>query len=82
MTEASGKRKLTKLQIETLRAVEAGQVSQQNHGYGAFRIHGANPSVVGRMTSLGLVRWTKVIGGDAELTDAGRVALRNAPPHQ
>lgn len=67
--------KLTTLQIETLRAVEAGKVSQQNSGYGAWRIHGANPSVVGRLTSLGLVKWTKLIGGEAELTDAGSAAL-------
>lgn len=67
--------KLTKLQLETLALVRDGKVSQQNHGHGAWRIHGANPSVVGRLTSLGLVRWTKVIGGDAEMTEAGRDAL-------
>ncbi|MCW5711290.1 hypothetical protein [Shinella sp.] len=66
---------LTKLQLETLALVRDGKVSQRNHGHGAWRIVGANPSVVGRLTSLGLVRWTKVIGGDAELTTAGCDAL-------
>lgn len=71
--------KLTALQIETLKAVEAGKVSQQNSGYGAWRIHGANPSVVGRLASLGLIKWTKLVGGEAELTGAGRVALSAFP---
>lgn len=67
--------KLTALQLDTLALVRDGKVSQRNHGHGAWRIVGANPSVVGRLTSLGLVRWTRIIGGDAELTDAGRAAL-------
>lgn len=74
------RKKLTALQIETLKAVEAGKVSQENSGYGAWRIHGANPSVVGRLVSMGLVKWTKLIGGDAELTDAGQSSL-STPSH-
>lgn len=67
--------KLTALQLETLALIRDGKVSQQNHGHGAWRIVGANPSVVGRLVSLGLARWTKIIGGQAELTAAGRDAL-------
>ena len=67
--------KLTALQIDTLALIRDGKVEQHNHGHGAWRIHGANPSVVGRLVSLGLARWTKVIGGRAEPTDAGRDAL-------
>jgi hypothetical protein len=67
--------KLTKLQLGTLELIRDGKVSQEKHGYGAWRIHGASPSVVGRLVSLGFARWTKVIGGRAELTDAGRDAL-------
>ncbi|SKA20274.1 hypothetical protein [Consotaella salsifontis] len=66
---------MTPKQIEALRAVEAGEVYQHNCGSAAWRIFGASPTVVGRLTSMGLVRWTKVIGGKAELTDAGRAAL-------
>lgn len=69
---------LTALQIETLRLVSRGAVAQRNRGHGAWRIVGANPSVVGRLTALRLVEWTKVIGGDARLTDAGRDALAKA----
>jgi hypothetical protein len=67
--------KLTALQLETLMLIRDGKVSQKNYGHGAWRIVGANPSVVGRLTSLGLSRWTKIIGGNAELTEAGRDAL-------
>lgn len=69
---------LTALQIETLRLVSCGAVAHRNHGHGAWRIVGAHPSVVGRLISLGLVEWTKVIGGDARLTEAGRGALTKA----
>lgn len=68
----------TEKQIETLKLVAAGAVSQRNHGYSAWRVVGANPSVVGLLVSRGLVRWTEVIGGDAELTDAGRAAIAKA----
>ncbi|MFC3071526.1 hypothetical protein [Shinella pollutisoli] len=66
---------ITKLQLETLGLIRDGKVSQQRFGYGAWRIVGANPSAVGRLVSLGLARWTKVIGGDAQLTDVGHAAL-------
>ena len=67
--------KLTALQIDTLALIRDGKVEQRNHGHGAWRIHGANPSVVGRLVSLGLARWTKWVGGAAELTEAGRSAI-------
>ena len=71
-------RPLTPMQLEALQAVAQGLVIERNCGSAAFRISGANPSVVGRLRSLGLIRWTKSIGGDAELTDAGWVALAKA----
>ena len=68
--------KRTALQIETLHLVAAGKVENAKHGYGAWRIRGANASTVGRLRSLGLLRWSDGWGGIAELTDAGRTALR------
>jgi hypothetical protein len=65
----------TDLQIVTLRAVEAGNVMQKNFGTGAWRIVGANPGSLGRLVSLGYVKWTEIIGGTAQLTEAGREAL-------
>jgi hypothetical protein len=73
-------RKLTPLQTETLMAVSLGKVVSRNMGYAAYRILGASPTVVGRLVSIGLVRWTDYLGGDARLTDAGEEALRNAEP--
>lgn len=67
--------KITPKQREALQAVADGKVSERNMGTAAFRIIGANPSVIGKLRSMGLIRWTKVIGGDAELTDRGREAL-------
>lgn len=73
-------RDLTAKQSETLLAVSLGKVVSRNMGYGAWRIVGGNPSVVGRLVSLGLVRWTDTMGGDARLTDAGEEALAKASP--
>lgn len=70
--------KLTALQTETLRAIGRGEVQQKNFGHGAWRVVGASGPSVGRLVSLGLARWTAVIGGSAELTDKGRVALDRA----
>ena len=69
--------KLTPLQKEALRAVAAGTVKMSNHGYSAFRTSGASGSVVGRLVSLGLVKWPKGPVGTqtCEITDAGREAL-------
>ena len=67
--------KLTTLQTQTLQAVGRNEVRQENFGYGAWRVVGASGPSVGRLVSLGLVRWTEFIGGKAELTDQGRVAL-------
>lgn len=68
---------LTKLQAETLALVAAGNVVMHRHGYGAWRIHGATPSVVGRLISMGLVTWGPFQGDErhSSLTDAGRALL-------
>lgn len=68
--------KLTKLQHDTLQAIAEGKVEQKNFGYGAWRIVGANASVVGRLVSMKLARWDKVVGGACEITDLGRAALK------
>lgn len=66
---------MTPLQIKTLQAVADGKVFVRNHGYGAWRINGANPSVVGRLASLKLVSYDPFKEADAVLTEAGRDAL-------
>lgn len=70
--------KITLLQLETLSAIDRGEVEQRNYGHGAWRIVGANPSVVGRLVSMGLAKWTEVVDGKAEITDAGRAAIAKA----
>jgi hypothetical protein len=67
--------KLTALQAETLEAVARlpSTVRQMNCGYGAWRIIGASPNAVGKLTSLGLIRVG--VNNWYELTDAGRGAL-------
>lgn len=72
--------KLTAKQIETLLAVSLGNVACRNMGHSAWRIVGASPTVVGRLVSLGLVRWTNGWMGDARLTEMGEVALSRANP--
>jgi len=63
--------KLTGLQRTTLSDIGHGSVYQRKFGYGAWRIQGANPSVVGRLISLGLAKWSRVDGDrmDCVLTD-------------
>lgn len=67
--------KLTPLQIETLRLIgeTPSKVRQQNFGYGAWRITGANPSTVGKLIAAGLAQWGP--NHWAELTPAGRALL-------
>jgi hypothetical protein len=67
--------KLTPKQREALQAVADGAVRSRNCGSAAFRIFGANPTVIGALGVKGLIRWTTLIGGEAKLTDAGREAL-------
>lgn len=64
--------------IETLRTIGEvpSRVRQQNFGYGAWRITGANPSTVGKLIVAGLARWGP--NDWVELTDAGRAAIAKA----
>lgn len=66
---------LTPKQRQALQAVADGEVESINCGTAAFRICGANPSVIGRLGTMGLIRWTALLGGRAELTEAGRQAV-------
>lgn len=69
---------MTPKQAEALNAIAAGKVHCVNTGYAAYRIHGGNPSVVGRLVSLGLARWPRgcALPGDVcAITDTGRAAL-------
>jgi len=66
-------------QKNTLALISEGKVQQLNCGYSAWRTHGTNPSVVGRLMSLGLAKWpTGAMGGVAVLTDEGQAALAEA----
>nr|WP_312968064.1 hypothetical protein [Brucella intermedia] len=56
--------KLTPKQTETLHLICEGQVYQQKFGYGAWRIQGAHPTVVGKLISLGLARWGQMTADD------------------
>lgn len=72
--------KLTDKQIETLRLIEAGEVQEVLFGYGAWRIVGADPTVVGRLVrTLELAEWVRRTDGsnrnDCVLSPAGRAAL-------
>ena len=71
---------MTDLQLSTLQLVAHGQVNQRRFGYGAWRITGANPSVVGRLISAGLALWGKSDGEEApcEITERGLAALAAA----
>lgn len=64
---------LTALQVENLKLVAAGSVKRATFGYGAQRIVGGSPTVIGRLVSLGFVEWSNPFGdGPAQLTEAGR----------
>lgn len=65
--------KLTEAQWNALRRIAGGKVTQHNTGYGAWRIQGASPTVVGRLVrTLRLAEWQ---GVSCVLTEAGRDAL-------
>lgn len=49
--------KLTLLAVETLGLIRDGKVYQLNCGTAAWRIQGANPSVVGRLVARKLAVW-------------------------
>lgn len=69
--------KLTENQRAALDNIYDGNVKQRNHGHGAWRINGpSNPSVVGRVISMGLAAWGKSSGGEIPclLTPSGRLA--------
>lgn len=73
-------KKPTQAQLETLRAISAGNVRMVNTGYSSFRIQGATPQVVGRLVSLKWARWPKGPVGEqtCELTPEGKVILQDA----
>lgn len=66
--------KITTSQASALRLIEQGAVCQQKFGYGAWRIQGASPTVVGRLVSLKLAAWGAMNGDrvPCHITDAGR----------
>ena len=66
--------RLTSLQRAVLSDIGRGLVHQRKFGYGAWRIQGANPSVVGRLISLGLAKWGAMQGDriDCLLTGVGQ----------
>lgn len=70
--------KITPKQLEALTAIAAGSVRRHNCGIAAWRTLGAHPTVVGKVMSLGLAKWSKLEGGTAELTDSGRAAIARA----
>jgi hypothetical protein len=69
--------KLTRLQRKTLTDIAESAVHNVKGGYGAWRIRGAQPSVVGRLISMGLAKWGPF---DPEsivciITEAGKATL-------
>lgn len=75
---------LTALQLETLLLVADGKVTYVRSGAGAWRVRGANPSVVGRLEqTLKLIDRGEIIIGAKDyyryhVTDAGRTAIDKA----
>ena len=70
--------KLTGLQRTTLSDIRHGSVYQRKFGYGAWRIQGGNPTIVGKLVSMGLAVWGHYIGDDRIeccLTDDGRAVV-------
>lgn len=67
--------RLTEKQGEALLAISLGKVKSVNMGTGAWRIQGASPTVVGRLVSMKLARWTSGWMGDCRLTEEGESAL-------
>lgn len=72
--------KLTGLQRTTLSDIDCGSVRQVKFGFGAWRIMGGSPSVVGRLISLGLAKWGPFHESEIKclLTDSGRAAIAKA----
>ncbi|WP_139835646.1 hypothetical protein [Thalassospira sp. MCCC 1A01428] len=74
----------TQKQLETLKAIRLGAVARINMGYAAFRITGANPSVVGRCVKGGWAKWPEGLTEDqtCELTAEGKAVLSSATDTQ
>ncbi|MBD7992885.1 hypothetical protein H9643_19085 [Ochrobactrum sp. Sa2BUA5] len=71
--------KLTERQKETLALIADEKVYQQKFGYGAWRIQGAHPTVVGKLISMKLASWDAYKANWdvlCLLTEAGRQALK------
>lgn len=66
----------TDKEIDALTLIADGSV-RQRFCYGAWRIAGADPSVVGRIVSLGWAKWGRIDGDDMPitLTDTGNTML-------
>jgi len=75
--------KLTEAQIATLHLIAAGKVRNRKFSHREWRIVGAKPVAVGRITStLRLANWGPSFRGEqiAMLNEAGLTALRLASP--
>lgn len=68
--------KLTDPQKTAVQAIADGDVYQQKYGIGAWRIEGANPSVVGRVISMGLASWDAVGIGDRKACTLTTLGIR------
>ncbi|MGI8390246.1 hypothetical protein [Brucella anthropi] len=71
--------KLTEKQTETLGLIADGKVYQRKFGYGAWRIQGAHPTVVGKLISMKLAAWDAYKDNWdvlCSITEAGRQALK------
>lgn len=82
-TSMSERLKMTAARLHALQQIAEGQVTNEKHGYGAWRIHGAIPSVVGLLVARGLALWTPMNGSghqDCQITPAGRAALAVSVP--
>lgn len=76
--------KLTKAQRAALFEISEGRVHQQRFGYGAWRIQGASPTVVGKLVqSLKLAVWLPASDDRrmCAITPAGRAALAGDQTH-
>lgn len=70
-------RKLTPLQMETLRLARNGKLKEHRFGYGAWRIVGGNPGTVGKLRTWGLLTRVQVGPDDYrfDLADVGAAYL-------
>lgn len=75
---------ITPARLEALKLIADGKVRQHRFGYGAWRVMGAQPTVVGQLISLKLAAWGKFDEDDilCSLTEAGAAELAKAIPSQ